>query len=102
MDHFELRHHFIMDQFMVIVLRHHFIMDHFELQDHLFEFRHHLGDMFLDLNRFEFHLFGLHIIKTSKFCFSCITDVSLVLPNSQDDNLKHSHNTEYKIHPHPL
>ena len=43
MFHFERRHHFIMDQFLVIELRHHFIMDHFELRHHHFEFRHHFN-----------------------------------------------------------
>ena len=39
------------------------------------------------LNRFEFLVLRLHIIKTNKFCFPCITDVYLVLPNRPDDNL---------------
>ena len=44
------------------------------------------------LNRFEFHFLRLHINETNIF-FSCIQGVSMVLPNRQDDNLKHSHNT---------
>ena len=36
------------------------------------------------LNRFEFHFLRLHIIKT-KFPFSCITNVSLILPNRLED-----------------
>ena len=58
MDHFELRHHFIMDQFMVIELRHYFIMDHFELLDHHFD-----GALTLTLSSIvdqDTLMFGLH------------------------------------------
>ena len=58
-------------------------------------FHRRVRDLFhVYLNRFEFHCLRLHINKTNKiFAFSCITDVSLVLPNRQDANLKLSHNT---------
>ena len=46
------------------------------------------------LKRYEFHFLRLHINKKNFFfAFSCITDVSLVLPNRQDGNFKHGHNT---------
>ena len=54
---------------------------------------HYIRDMLhVYLNRFEFHFLRLHINKTN-FAFSCITEVSLILPNRQNGNLKLSHNT---------
>ena len=44
------------------------------------------------LNRFEFPFLWLHINETH-FAFSCIKDMSMILRNRQDDNLKHGHNT---------
>ena len=52
-----------------------------------------LQDLFyVYLNRFDFHFLQLHFIKAKQtnFAFSCTTDVSLVLPNRQDGNLKHN------------
>ena len=53
----------------------------------------HFRDLFhVYLNRFEFRFLRLHI-KQANFSFSSITDMSRVLPNKQDGNLKHSHST---------
>ena len=43
---------------------------------------------------FNFTVCGCISIKQTNFAFSCITDMSLVLPNRQDGNVKrYSHNT---------
>ena len=52
-----------------------------------------IQDMFhVYLNRFEFHFCGRIKYKQTNFAVSYMTDVSLVLPTRQSDNLKHNNN----------